>query len=306
MAGRILVIKLGALGDFVQALGPFEAIRRYHPDAAIILLTTGPYRPLAEASGWFDEVWLDDRPGLWRVGAWLDLRRRLTAARFDRVYDLQTSDRSAWYFRLMTGSRPEWSGIAAGCSHPHSNPNRDRMHTIDRQAEQLAEAGVPAVGAPLLDWFDSDIGRFGLASRFAVLTPGGAAHRPEKRWPAERYGDLAGRLAGRSIQPVVVGGTGDEGAAASIARACPETVDLVGQTSLMELAGLARRAAGAVGNDTGPMHIAAAVGCPSVVLFSDASDPALCGQRGAAVRVLRRPVLGDLPVSEVEAALRLR
>ncbi|MGH6618562.1 MAG: glycosyltransferase family 9 protein, partial [Alphaproteobacteria bacterium] len=61
-----------------------------------------------------------------------------------------------------------------------------------------------------------------------------------------------------------------------------------------------------VGNDTGPMHIAAAVGCPSLVLFSAESDPALCGQRGPAVAYLRRPVLADLAVAEVEAALRLR
>ena len=69
---------------------------------------------------------------------------------------------------------------------------------------------------------------------------------------------------------------------------------------------IARRAAAAVGNDTGPMHIAAAVGCPSLALFSAASDPALCGQRGPDVAFLRRPDLAALAVDEVEAALRLR
>ncbi len=67
-ASRILVIKLGALGDFAQAIGPFAAIRRHHADAHVTLLTTAPYAPFAEAGGWFDEVWIDARPPAHRVG----------------------------------------------------------------------------------------------------------------------------------------------------------------------------------------------------------------------------------------------
>ena len=136
--------------------------------------------------------------------------------------------------------------------------------------------------------------------------PGGAPHRPAKRWPAQRYAEMAVRLREKGVHPVMLGGKGDEAAAAAIATDCADAVNLLGQTSLLEVAGLARRAAGAVGNDTGPMHIAAAVGCPAVALFSNASDPALCGQRGPTVTILRRSDLADLPVSEVEAALRLR
>ncbi|MBM3542113.1 MAG: glycosyltransferase family 9 protein, partial [Alphaproteobacteria bacterium] len=145
---RVLVIKLGALGDMVQALGPMAAIRRHHRDAHLVLLTTAPFAPLARASGWFDEIWCDARPSLWNLPAALALARRLNAGRFARVYDLQTSDRSGFYFRLIGppfGRRPEWSGIARGCSHPHANPGRDSMHTIERQAEQLTMAGVGEV-----------------------------------------------------------------------------------------------------------------------------------------------------------------
>jgi len=59
---RILVIKLGALGDFVQALAPMAAIRRHHPGAHITLLTTDPFVELAAASRWFDDIWVDSRP----------------------------------------------------------------------------------------------------------------------------------------------------------------------------------------------------------------------------------------------------
>lgn len=303
---RILVIKLGALGDIIQAFAPFQTIRRHHAGAHITLLTTMPYQRLAEASGWFDAVWTDSRAGLMQPWRWLALRRRLRQAGFTRVYDLQTSDRSGWYFRLMQPAPPEWSGAVAGCSHPHLNPDRDRMHTLDRQSEQLAAAGLHVLETSDLSWFDTDIARYGLESPFVLLVPGGALHRPGKRWPAERFAALAGRLLTRGVQPVIVGGPADADAAAAIAAECPDAVGLAGETDLFELAGLIRRAAAAVGNDTGPMHLAAALGCPALVLFSDASDPVLCAPRGDHVGLLHRPSLADLSVAEVEADLRLR
>ena len=101
--GRLLVIKLGALGDFVLATGPFAAIRAAHPNEEVILLTTAPFAEFARTSGYFDEVWVDERPSRIALIAIQRLRRQLRRGRFYRVYDLQTSDRSSWYFRLMRG-----------------------------------------------------------------------------------------------------------------------------------------------------------------------------------------------------------
>jgi len=306
VSDRILVIKLGALGDFVQALQAFQAIRRHHAGAEITLMTTPPFQPMGAACGWFDHLWVDTRPRFWQLGQWCALRRRLRDSGFDRVYDLQTSDRSGWYFRLFGAQKPDWSGIAPGCSHPHDNPVRNTLHTIDRLADQLHAAGIADVPPVDLEWLDADVGKLGLPGRYAVLIPGGAAHRPGKRWPLKRYADLARRLNAKGVRPVVVGGPDEKDAADTILAVCPDAVNLIGRTTLLEIAGVARRAAGAVGNDTGPMHIAAAVGCPSISLFSAESDPALCGQRGADVTILRRPSLEDLTVDEVEAAVRLR
>lgn len=301
---RILVIKLGALGDMVQALGPFQAIRRHHPQAHVTLLTTAPYVDFARATGWFDDIWTDARPRGFDLGGWLDLRRRLRGGGFRRIYDLQTSDRSGVYFRLLLpGRRPEWSGIAPGCSHPHANPRRDAMHTLERQAEQLALAGIAVVPAPNLDWASADIGRFGLAAPYVLLVPGGAPHRPAKRWPAERYRSLAQRLFAAGIVPVLIGGTGERQLTGRIAMGLDGLRDLAGETGLLDLAVLARGAAAAIGNDTGPMHVAAAAGCHTVVLYSEESDPALCAQRGPKVVILRRASLADLPVEVVLAAL---
>ena len=304
---RVLVIKLGAMGDIVQATGPFDAIRRHHGDAHITLLTTPPYRDFAAAGGWFDEVWIDERPSWRDRRGWLESRRRLRRAKFGRVYDLQTSDRSAVLFHLFGfGRKPEWSGIVRGCSHRHTNPRRDSIHTVERQAEQLAIAGIADVPPPNLVRITADIGRFELSSPYVLLVPGGSPDRPYKRWPAANYADLARRLIARSVTPVVIGGAAETQVASAIATFCTGSRDLTNETSMADIAELARGAAGAVGNDTGPMHLIATAGAPSVVLYSHASDPEFCAQRGPDVTILRRPRLEELSVDEVEAALRLR
>ena len=301
MSGEpILVIKLGALGDFVQALGPMAAIRRHHPDQEITLLTSALYAPLARASGLVDHVHIDDRPRGLALGKWLALRRFLLGGRFGRVYDLQTSDRSSWYYRLFfPGPKPQWSGIASGCSHPHANPKRDFMHTSDRQREQLNMAGIDTVPGADLSWAEADLSKFDLPDRFALLVPGGAPHRPAKRWPVEHFRTLSGWLSANGIMPVVLGTQEEQGLAREILGDGVDGLDLTGRTDLMELAVLARRATCAVGNDTGPMHVMAAAGCPSVVLFSGASDPELCAPVGKNVSIVVQPRLADLSVDRV-------
>jgi len=302
---RILIIKLGALGDVIQALGPMAAIRRHHPEAHITALTTAPYETLFRASGYVDEVWLDTKPAWYQPGVWLALRTRLRSANFHRIYDLQTSDRSSFYYHLYwPGPYPEWSGIARGCSHPHTNPDRDCMHTADRQADQLFAAGIAQVPTPDLFWADSDTRQFDITEPICLIVPGGAAHRLKKRWPADHYAALANALSAAGVTPVLLGAGSEADLLATIADACPAARNLCGMTTFLDLAALARRAAGAVGNDTGPMHLLAAAGCPCTVLFSADSDPALCAPRGYAVTVLRRADLHTMSVSEVMAAMQ--
>ncbi len=298
--GKILVIKLGALGDFVQALGPCKAIRDHHKGAHITLMTGGALRDFAAMSGYFDDIWTGCRPAMLDIGGWLRLRRRLRGGNFERVYDLQTSSRSCRYFRLFRpGPWPQWSGIAKGCSHPHANPDRDSMHTIERQAEQLKMAGIGNVPPADLSWVPAAADKFNIGGDYALLVPGGAPHRQAKRWPAACYAGIGRRLAEQGILPVILG-TGNEMPLQSKIRArCPNARTLAGQTDLAGIVRLARGARLAVGNDTGPMHLIAAAGCRSYILYSAASDPALCAQAGPDVTIVRRRKLSDLSLEEI-------
>ena len=299
---NILVIRLSALGDVILSIGAFQAIRKHHSEARITLLTTRPFVSLGKASGCFNEVWIDERPPIRRVGAWLALGRRLRKARFDRIYDLQNSERTSWYFRLA--GKPEWVGTVAGCSHRYKMPRDRALHIVEREAAQLARAGIAPIEPPDLSFLGADVGRFALTPPYALLVPGSSPHRPSKRWPAERFATLARELAGSGITPVLLGTKAEARELAEIAAGCPEARNLCGETRLQELATLARGAALAVGNDTGPMHLIAAVGCPCLVLYSAESDPVKTAPRGAQVMVLREDSLADLGLEQVLSTLK--
>ncbi|HZZ70527.1 MAG TPA: glycosyltransferase family 9 protein [Phenylobacterium sp.] len=309
---KILVIKLSALGDFVLALAAMKKIRQAHPKAHITLLTTPPFEALAKASPYFNAVHTDGRPE--GFPQWMTLRRRLRTANFNRVYDLQTSNHTNRIFQLLRPNPPAWSGIAFGCSLPHKNPLRNQMHTLERQADQLMYAGIwpdapTAPGTapgPDLSWVLAGEGvrpaSSGVKAKpYAMFVPGGSAHRPEKRWPVDKYGELARILYARGLDIVVIGGPQETALAQAIQRQAPRTRDLTGRTDFASIAILGAKAALAVGNDTGPLHLAAAAGAPTVVLFSGASDPALSAPRGK-VAVLQAPQLSDLAVAKVAQA----
>jgi len=315
-ARRVLIIKLGALGDFIQALAAARIIREHHVGARITLLTTPVFEAFAKASPYFDMVETDGRERDPQAVA--QMLQRLRSVKYDMAYDLQTNGRTNNYFQGLRPWAPDWSGVAPGCSHPQTNPDRETMHTLDRLADQLFEAGIlehcPIGAAPLpdLSWVrmsQKDPPRlqpayFGLKQPYGLIIPGASAHRPEKRWPAERFGELATKIIERGVTPAIVGHHDEKEAAAAILRVEPRAKNLVSRTDLFQLAALAERAAFSVGNDTGPMHIAAAAGSPCVVLFSSESDPdRVCPRGRGGVMAIMAESLAAMTVAQVEQAI---
>jgi ADP-heptose:LPS heptosyltransferase len=293
---NILIVKLGAFGNIILSLAAFGAIRKHHAGARISVLTSVTYADWLKTFPYFDEVLVDPRPAWWDLGTARRLATMLGNGHFSRVYDLQTSTRSSRYFVLFpVKQRPEWSGIAFGCSHPDRDPRRNVLHDSVRQQGQLRQAGISEVPPADLSWCTGDITRFHLQADFALLVPGSSPDRLGKRWPASQYQALAQRLAERGIASVIVGAGAERG----LAQQIPAATNLIGQTSFGDLCDLARAARFAVGNDTGPMHLVATAGCPSITLFSNDSNPAQCAPVGRWTRILQRPRLADLPVEAV-------
>lgn len=304
MSEKILIIKLSALGDFIQALGPMRAIRRHHADAHITLLTTTPLLSFAKACGYFDKIVIDQRPKFYDLYGWLNLKRFFKDGKFTRIYDLQNSDRSNAYFRLLSKTkRPEWVGTAKGASHQNTSQSRTAGHAFDGHVQTLSLAGIGQVETDDLSWINEDVSRFDIAKPYILIVAGSAPQHPQKRWPAPHYSTLAKSINKLGITPVLLGTMSESAVTSNIKSECPDAIDLTGQTSLFEIAVLARDAKAAIGNDTGPMHLIAPTGCPCLTLFSGHSNPKRHYPKGPNVQILQRENLADLSPDEVMTAL---
>jgi ADP-heptose:LPS heptosyltransferase len=307
---KVLVIKLGGVGDMVLAFPAFERIRQAHPKAKITLLTTQPFAQLAAASPYFNAVEADGAPK--DPAGWTALIMRIRRAHYDRVYDLQNDATSTLIFQGLWPAAPPWSGTAMGCSLPHRNRDRARMHPLERQADQLMEAGIwpdaptkPLSAAPPdISWIlarspqPRSLTVAGGHRPLVLLAPGPDA---EQRWPIERYAALARKLQDAGHDLVIVGSLDQSGLAHKIQREASRARDLTGRTDLVQIAALGARAAVAIGNDLGVLHLIAAAGAPTITLFPSSVDPAPIAPRGH-VTVLHAPALKDLPVDAVAAA----
>lgn len=299
---NILVIKHGALGDIVLATAAMKAIRAHHPEADIVCLTSSGYAQLMAQSPYFNEIWADRKPKLFERESLRRLRTMLNSRPWDFVYDLQTSQRSTAYQWLFKRPRPPISNVSRWSQFGYTDPERFERHALDNLRHQLALVGID-VGMPDISWLDEDVSNLQPAGNYALLVAGGAAHRTDKRWPADQYAALAHELVARNIIPLLIGTQAEAEALQVIANRVPRAVNLCGKTSIAQLATLARSAYCAVGNDTGPMHVIAASQCPSTVIFSHASDPARSAPVGEQVTILREADLAQLPVDRVLTTL---
>lgn len=338
---RVLVIQLGPLGAFVQAMGAMRIVRMAHPSARITLLTTQTFEPLAKACPYFDIVEIDQRPEEDRAEA--DLIRRIKQAGYDMVYDFENSKRTASFFAGLGSKKPKWSGVIEGASHQHRNPDRATMQNFDRVEEQLRHAGLTpetagdpggwVEGAPLLPsfgWVRSafrDPPRFqpeyfSLYGPYVLLIPGGSEANPGARWPVENFIELARWFADHEITPVIVGDKADGAAGVKIERKEQRAKSIVGRTDLFQLATLSEKAVMTIGADTGHMHLAAAAGAPGICLFaqdwttrmreelnnvwSPQTRLGRAAPRGSHMFVLYAPELENIGVWDVQhAAVRL-
>lgn len=276
---RILIVRTSAIGDVVHGLPVLNALREAMPEAFLAWAVEGRAADLLRGHRALDEIvpvrrgWLKSPGEVWR------LRRRLRGLRFDVALDLQGLTKSA-LVAWLSGA-PRRIGFDGRDGRELSRwLNNERVlptarHVVDRNLELLRALGVrPAQvrfdlpeSPPDRAAVERALASLGLTGAFAVINPG--AGWPSKLWPPARFAGVARHLAARWALPALVVWAGDEerGWAEQIVAQAAGAARLAPPTSLAELAALARRAAIFVGSDTGPLHLAAAVGTPCVGLY---------------------------------------
>jgi ADP-heptose:LPS heptosyltransferase len=285
-------------------LGPMAAIRKHHPNDKITLLTTTPFISLAKSSGYFDDIWIDERPKFFQVRKWLSFRKRLIEDGFERIYDLQNNDCTQLYFNMLPSPKPVWVGAAKGAAIRNISPERTAGSGFEGHCQTLGMAGINNITIDRMEWVAGCEDFQGLQKPYVLIAAGSAPTRPEKRWPAENYAAIARMLIDNDMQPVLLGTEAEKEMVDTIGRLCPDALNLCGQTSLFDIVALARNAAGAIGNDTGPMHMIAPTGVPTLVLFSKHSNPVRHAPNGDRVHTLQRDELSSLDVETVWNSFR--
>lgn len=303
MTKNILVIKHSAFGDFIQALGVMRAIRLQHKDAKITLLTTSPFVGLASQTGYFDAVVVDTRPKWFQLAKISALKRFLNQGNFSRVYDLQNSERTSLYTALFK-KKPEWNGIAHGASHQLVDDDaRRRLHVFDALRAQVAVAGIVKVNFDNLSWIDADVFPFRLPRPYVLIAAGCSKDHPQKRWPVQNYVAVCKWLLDQKLTPVLLGTKDDADVNLQIKKDVPGVIDLTDQTSLQQIAVMARTANAALGNDTGPIQMIGPTGCKTLALFPGFSNPKRHGPLGANVQTIQKNAMADIKPEEVRAVL---
>ncbi len=283
-----MIIKPSSLGDIVMALPALSALRRSFPTARISWLVRPVFASLIEGHPHLNEIVLFDRKRLGRAwrhpGAFRDLVSlvgQLRNRHFDAVLDLQGLFRSAslaWLSGCPERFGPVWGREFAHHFYTTTVPVRPEwVHVIDYYMKLLEAMGASdrRVEFVLPEKADAVAAVDGLLSshyvtrqRCAVLIPGSA--QISKCWPPDRFAAVADKLAAEHDLAVLATGSAAEGAMIEqIQRhAQHPIINLAGRTSLPELVEVLRSARLVISNDTGPGHIAAALGRPLVMLFS--------------------------------------
>ena len=295
---RLLVIKHGALGDIMQGLDAFASLRAHFDDAHISVLTSPAFAGLMTAMPYFDEVLVDHRASLFHLPKTRAIKAIITRG-FDIIIDLQCSQRTARYHRFFAKSSQRWLGTAKGCSD--SYPDFTGVNNRDRMVRAPQMLGAKIVPGDLS--FLAAGNMIDLPARYGVLMPGCSPAKPSKRWPATHFAELAEMLYRADIVPVIIGTKLDEAACDAIANSCDFAINLCGKTNLAELASLSAGAELCVGNDSGPVFLAAKTGTKTLMVMGPDTEPAMSAPTGANASYVKSDDLSQLAAGAVFAAL---
>jgi heptosyltransferase-1 len=286
-AQRICLIKPTALGDVVQTLPLLGMLRSRFPAASISWVVRRAFADLLTGHPDLTEIIPFHRSGPWRDS--LRLLRLLKQRRFDLVLDLQGLFRTAvmtWAtgsaLRVGLEAAREGANLACNCVVPDSGRNIPAHVRYWRVAESLGMANHPRIavvptGPPESAWLADRLQN--LPRPMLAIHPG--AGWETKRWPVEKFAEIARRFEGTVA---VVGSAGERRLGATVVEAARSrnrpALNLAGETTLKQLAALLGTADAVVSNDSGPMHLAAAMGTTVVGIFT-CTSPILSGPAGS-------------------------
>lgn len=290
---RVLIVKIGALGDVVMALPMVDALRSKYPNVSISWVCGRSVASLVQATGSVDElIVVDDARLLGRERAkYLEAARvwlKLAGRKFDLVL---IGHRDRRYRILVSGVRArQRRSLTRLAERQFPIPGRYYGHehvrlSVEAEGPQVRPRSLPFVPTTLSAYLEEAI--TGAKRPLVALAPGGAKNvardQPLKRWPLQSYVELATALISRDCGVLMVGSSSDDWVKEPFTKL--NVIDLVGRTNILELLGVFVKCDAIVTHDSGPMHLAALARARLVALFGP-TDPAAFAPRESNVKVL--------------------
>lgn len=316
---KILILKPSSLGDVVQALPVLRLLRLHFPASSIHWWIESSIASLLEDDRDLNGIFRFERRGWSSPRRWAGLLKSIRAMRderFDYIIDLQGLSRSALVAWMVDGE------TIVGLNNPREGNREGAQALYDVRAQPSAKgtsavdrylAVLPVLGVPIHWQFDWLPARPAVAAhlrtkwqlrpgRWIILQPG--ARWDTKRWPARYFADVVRRLAQKAddLNFAILGSRAEQDLAGAILPACRDRcVDLTGRTSLHEMVEWIRLSDLVITNDTGPMHVAAALRKPLIAIFGP-SNPTSTGPHGQRSAVIQARDLPCVPCMKRECA----
>ena len=270
---NILIIKHGSLGDITQACGAIQDISENHNKDEVYLLTTKPYLDLFKKNKYLKDVILDKRLSRYNLIYLYSLMKRIKKYKFAKVYDLQNSQRTSFYKKILfpNSNFNIWSSSETTLPSGISKEEFDKKPVLERFDHQLQASGLKTkhTKSPDFSWSCSDVSKINSEyklEKYIILFPFASAHLTSKRWPY--YNDLINLIEEKhknQYKIIVVPGPDEINEAKKINALC--VLDNGRAVNISQLSALIKSSSFVIANDTGPAHMAAHLEAKGLTLF---------------------------------------
>ena len=302
---KILIIKLGSLGDIVQISGAIKDISENHKDDEIHIMTTKPYFGLFKKNPHISNVILDKRLSRLNLIYLYSLMKNIKKYKFSKVYDLQNSSRTSFYKRILfpNAKKDTWSSTETTLTEGTTKEDFDKDSVLSRFDHQLKNSGINTSHtlSPDFSWSSTDIFQiknYHQLEKYIVLFPFCSPHLTSKKWPY--YNDLINLINKKydnNYKIVIAPGPNEIKEATNINALC--ILDNGKALDIPQLAALIKDSSYVVANDTGPAHIAAHLGSKGIALFGSHISPFKVSIERENFKAIQAPELSKLSPEKV-------
>ena len=302
---KILIIKLGSLGDIAQISGAIKDISENHKDDEIHIMTTKPYFGLFKKNPNISNVILDKRLPRYNLIYLYSLMKNIKKYKFSKVYDLQNSSRTSFYKKILfpKATKDTWSSTETTLPTGTSKDDFDKDSVLSRFDHQLKSSGINTrrTLSPDFSWSLTDISQiknYHQLEKYIVLFPFCSPHLTSKKWPY--YNDLINLINenyDNNYKIVIAPGPNEIKEASNINAIC--ILDNGKALDISQLASLIKDSTFVVANDTGPAHITAHLGSRGVALFGSHTSPFKVSIERENFKAIQAPELSKLSVEKV-------